>query len=460
MAAAFPRVNELLAGEAYTKLAFNHNNPDPELRKVEEAGRVCPQRPPFYVPFGQGVSLFTKAVHGGVSRILMQSAALTPMKRMVVTEPNIFDVYGHKHGLPDAVYDDSEQGARLRWRMAFGEHAPAQLPGMQVDADDNVVRCTPLSRAEQDTLLTLLFDIEIPGRQLPQQQQQQQQQHIRMKVVAAYLLAALGGNAAPAEADIKKILSSVGIEAEAERVQKLLAELEGKDINEVIAAGTAKLASVPSGGAVAAGGAAPAAGGAAAAAEEKKEEKVEEEEDEDMGFSLMLGLLLSTVSTSACVMAYTGGIGIPFNLLLMAPPTAVMGGGSMRLDPYGPPSPRVRFAGDDASSAAASDAALADQAAAAATAGDASGGSAFEAAAAVPPSPERGILSSASAGTDMRRRRLMYSKSGVLVSPTDFAAAWSKKFWFSSALSLTAFACMMCMLGTGRDAATYGYAPF
>lgn len=50
---------------------------------------------------------------------------------------------------------------------------------------------------------------------------------------------------------------------------------------QVIAAGTSKLASVPSGGAVAA--AAPAAGGAAAAAEEKKEEKVEEEEDEVRG---------------------------------------------------------------------------------------------------------------------------------------------------------------------------------
>jgi hypothetical protein len=50
----------------------------------------------------------------------------------------------------------------------------------------------------------------------------------------------------------------------------------------VIAAGTSKLASVPSGGAVAATGG--AAGGAAAApAEEKKEEKVEEEEDEVRG---------------------------------------------------------------------------------------------------------------------------------------------------------------------------------
>ncbi|EFN56931.1 hypothetical protein CHLNCDRAFT_51198 [Chlorella variabilis] len=104
-----------------------------------------------------------------------------------------------------------------------------------------------------------------------------------MKVVAAYLLAALGGNAAPGEADIKKILSSVGVEADAERVQKLLSELEGKD---VIAAGISKLASVPSGGAVAASGGAAAAAGGAAPAEEKKEEKVEEEEDEDMGFSL------------------------------------------------------------------------------------------------------------------------------------------------------------------------------
>ena len=122
-----------------------------------------------------------------------------------------------------------------------------------------------------------------------------------MKVVAAYLLAGLGGNAAPSEADIKKILSSgawrrrgcgascsmrgcggrhaaavggvqraacrrlaqagsaglqggacsaggrlltagpllpclpaaVGIEADSERVSKLLSELEGKDIAEV-----------------------------------------------------------------------------------------------------------------------------------------------------------------------------------------------------------------------------------
>ena len=79
----------------------------------------------------------------------------------------------------------------------------------------------------------------------------------------------------------------MGVESDAAAVSKLLGELEGKDVTEVIAAGREKLASVPAGGAVAAaggaGGAAAAAGGAAAP---KEEEKVEEEEDADMGFSL------------------------------------------------------------------------------------------------------------------------------------------------------------------------------
>ncbi|KAI2823639.1 hypothetical protein CBS63078_3322 [Aspergillus niger] len=85
----------------------------------------------------------------------------------------------------------------------------------------------------------------------------------------------------------ESVLSAVGIDAEEERLQKLLAELEGKDLQELISEGTQKLASVPSGGAGAAA-AAPAAGGAAAAeapAEEKKEEAAEES-DEDMGFGL------------------------------------------------------------------------------------------------------------------------------------------------------------------------------
>ncbi|KAL4914715.1 60S acidic ribosomal protein P2-A [Aspergillus aurantiobrunneus] len=106
-----------------------------------------------------------------------------------------------------------------------------------------------------------------------------------MKHLAAYLLLALAGNEKPSSSDIKEVLSSVGVDADDERLEKLLSELEGKDINELIAEGTTKLASVPSGG----GAAAPAAAGGAAAAEapaEEKKEEEKEESDEDMGFGL------------------------------------------------------------------------------------------------------------------------------------------------------------------------------
>ncbi|XP_037373248.1 60S acidic ribosomal protein P2 isoform X2 [Talpa occidentalis] len=112
-----------------------------------------------------------------------------------------------------------------------------------------------------------------------------------MRYVASYLLAALGGNASPSAKDIKKILDSVGIEADDDRLNKVISELNGKNIEDVIAQGIGKLASVPAGGAVAVsaaqGSAAPAAG-AAPAAEEKKDEKKEESEesDDDMGFGL------------------------------------------------------------------------------------------------------------------------------------------------------------------------------
>eukprot|EP01026_Neomeris_dumetosa_P079897 TRINITY_DN87794_c0_g1_i1.p3 TRINITY_DN87794_c0_g1~~TRINITY_DN87794_c0_g1_i1.p3 ORF type:complete len:118 (+),score=51.74 TRINITY_DN87794_c0_g1_i1:559-912(+) len=115
-----------------------------------------------------------------------------------------------------------------------------------------------------------------------------------MRVVAAYLLAVLGGNTSPSADDIQHILGSVGIEAEEDRLELLLKEMKGKDIHDVLALGREKLSAVPSGGGMVAaggGGAAPAGGaGGAAPAEEKKEEEKEEEEeeesDEDMGFSL------------------------------------------------------------------------------------------------------------------------------------------------------------------------------
>ncbi|XP_031553253.1 60S acidic ribosomal protein P2-like [Actinia tenebrosa] len=110
-----------------------------------------------------------------------------------------------------------------------------------------------------------------------------------MRYVAAYLLASLGGNKDPSASDIEAILDTVGIDVDKERLQKVIAELSGKNINELIEQGKEKLAAVPTGGAVAAGGAAAGdAGGAAEAKEEKKEEKKEESEesDDDMGFGL------------------------------------------------------------------------------------------------------------------------------------------------------------------------------
>ena len=102
----------------------------------------------------------------------------------------------------------------------------------------------------------------------------------------------MGGNESPKADDIKTILDSgayrscitllppcyasvtchwvplslaVSIEADSDRVDQLLSELEGKSIEEVIASGVSKLASVPSGGGGGGGAAAGGGGGAAAA---------------------------------------------------------------------------------------------------------------------------------------------------------------------------------------------------
>ncbi|KAL5974609.1 hypothetical protein ACLOJK_031279 [Asimina triloba] len=146
---------------------------------------------------------------------------------------------------------------------------------------------------------------------------------VGMKVVAAFLLAVLGGNPNPCANDLKKILGSgisviqmamtdeklhsnitggrraclevdVGAEADDDRIELLLSEVAGKDVAELIAAGREKFASVPSGGgggfAIAAGGGGGAAAAAEApAAEAKKEEKVEEKEESDEGGQPTIG---------------------------------------------------------------------------------------------------------------------------------------------------------------------------
>ena len=57
--------------------------------------------------------------------------------------------------------------------------------------------------------------------------------HLKMKHLAAYLLLGLAGNTSPSESDIKTVLESVGIDADDDRLSKLIEELKGKDMNEV-----------------------------------------------------------------------------------------------------------------------------------------------------------------------------------------------------------------------------------
>lgn len=102
-----------------------------------------------------------------------------------------------------------------------------------------------------------------------------------MKYLAAYLLLVNAGKTEPSASDVKSVLQSVSIEVDEEKVSKLMSEVEGKNAEELIAEGTEKLSSAPSGGAAAPGGAAPA--------EEAPAEKAaepEEESDEDMGMGL------------------------------------------------------------------------------------------------------------------------------------------------------------------------------
>ncbi len=91
-----------------------------------------------------------------------------------------------------------------------------------------------------------------------------------MKLVAAYLLAALSGKT-PDEKAIHDILSSVGVEGDKAQIQKLLAELNGKDVAALIEQGKGKLATVNLGG------------GSAPAAEEKKDAGKKDEGKKDAG---------------------------------------------------------------------------------------------------------------------------------------------------------------------------------
>ncbi|KAL4861838.1 60s acidic ribosomal protein-domain-containing protein [Aspergillus spectabilis] len=112
-----------------------------------------------------------------------------------------------------------------------------------------------------------------------------------MKHLAAYLLLTLAGNTAPTATDIKEVLGSVGIDADEERLKQLLSELQGKDIDELIAEGSKKLATGV--GSAPAPGPGPEGAENAADAEVRDDRSVEGgdgddcgDDDEDFGLGL------------------------------------------------------------------------------------------------------------------------------------------------------------------------------
>ncbi|XP_076053286.1 large ribosomal subunit protein P2-like [Oratosquilla oratoria] len=107
-----------------------------------------------------------------------------------------------------------------------------------------------------------------------------------MRYVAAYCLLALGGKT-PSAKDLKKVLDSVGVDCDSAQAEKVVSELDGKSLEELINEGMGKLGSMPAtGGGGGGGGAAAAAAETEAPAAETKEEEPEEESDDDMGFGL------------------------------------------------------------------------------------------------------------------------------------------------------------------------------
>lgn len=97
-----------------------------------------------------------------------------------------------------------------------------------------------------------------------------------MRHLATYLLLVAGGNTSPTADDVSNALSEVGVEVDTERLNILIAEMSGKDLEELIAAGKGMLVKMGGGGG--AGSAAPAASGSAPAAAAAVAEKPKVEE--------------------------------------------------------------------------------------------------------------------------------------------------------------------------------------
>ena len=68
-----------------------------------------------------------------------------------------------------------------------------------------------------------------------------------MLEIAALVLCKLGGKDGSAD-DIKAVLEAAGAEVNEDALTKLTGDMEGKDVNELLAAGMEKLKDVPMGG--------------------------------------------------------------------------------------------------------------------------------------------------------------------------------------------------------------------
>ena len=95
--------------------------------------------------------------------------------------------------------------------------------------------------------------------------------------IAALLLCKIGGKGGSAD-DIKAVLEAAGVAANDDEIAKLTGDMDGKDINEILAAGAEKVKDIPLGGVGGGGGGGGGGGDAAGGDDAPKEEEVEEEE--------------------------------------------------------------------------------------------------------------------------------------------------------------------------------------
>ena len=110
-----------------------------------------------------------------------------------------------------------------------------------------------------------------------------------MRHLAAYLLLVSGGNASPTAEDVKTALSAVGIDADEERLNQLIGELSGKEVETLINDGRSLLVQMGRSGGSAAPAASAASAAGGAAPEAKKEKPKEEEVDALEGGMDMFG---------------------------------------------------------------------------------------------------------------------------------------------------------------------------